>query len=99
MPLLEISVVPVGTNTASFSSAVTEAVRFLEQQGLKYQITPTATIMEGELDQLMEAAKQIHQNALANGVNRVVTNIQIDHRIDKPINLKGQVEIVQQSLH
>ncbi|MBZ4687222.1 MAG: hypothetical protein PWQ96_835 [Clostridia bacterium] len=99
MPLLEISVVPVGTNTASFSSHVSDAVRLIKQRGLKYQITPTATVIEGNLDQLMEVAKEIHQKAIANGVNRAITNITIDDRTDKKLDMNQQVQIVQQSLH
>jgi uncharacterized protein (TIGR00106 family) len=98
MPILEISVIPVGTSTPSFSSAVTNAVRLIEQKGLQYQITPTATIIQGEMDQLMEIAKEIHTNALASGVQRVITNISIDDRLDKEIQLDQQVSIVEQSL-
>jgi uncharacterized protein (TIGR00106 family) len=96
LPLLEISVVPVGTNTSSFSSYVTDAVRLIEQNGLNYQVTPTATVIEGEIDQLMDIATQIHQNAIAQGVNRVITHIAIDDRIDKNMNLLGQVEAVEE---
>ncbi len=99
MPLLEISVIPVGTNSASFSSSVTDAIRLIEQKGLTYQITPTATIVEGSLDQVMDVAKAIHQNALSNGVNRVVTHLSIDDRIDKPMSMNQQVETVQEALH
>ena len=76
LPLLGISLTPVGTKSASFSSAVTGAVHTIEERGLKYQITPTQTIIEGELDQLMDVAKEIHENAMA-GTTRVITNITI----------------------
>ncbi|MBO8169476.1 MAG: MTH1187 family thiamine-binding protein [Thermoanaerobacteraceae bacterium] len=99
MPLLEISVVPVGTSMASFSSFVSDAVRLIEQKGLNYQVTPTATVIEGDIDQLMETAREIHRQAVANGINRVITNITIDDRTDKQLDLKQQVDIVQQSLH
>ncbi|MFC7440312.1 MTH1187 family thiamine-binding protein [Laceyella putida] len=95
MALLEISVVPVGTNTASFSSYVTNAVNLIEQNGLNYQVTPTATVIEGDINQLMDIAKQIHQNAMANGVNRVITNISIDDRTDKKVNMLQQIQVVQ----
>ncbi|MDB5083250.1 MAG: hypothetical protein JWN30_136 [Bacilli bacterium] len=98
MPLLEISVVPVGTNSPSFSSYVADAVRLIEQKGLAYQITPTATVIEGDLNQLMEVAREIHENAINNGSNRVITNMSIDHRTDKNIDLHQQVNVVQQSL-
>jgi uncharacterized protein (TIGR00106 family) len=95
MALLEISVIPVGTNTASFSSYVTNAVQLIQQNGLQYQVTPTATVIEGNLDQLMDIAKQIHQNTMTSGANRVITNICIDDRADKNLNLTQQVQSVQ----
>ncbi|MEB3103694.1 MTH1187 family thiamine-binding protein [Ferviditalea candida] len=99
MSLLEISVVPVGTGSASFSSQVAEAVQLIEQKGMKYQVTPTATIIEGSLDELMDMAKEIHKKALGNGTNRVITNISIDDRTDKTLDMKQQVDIVHQSVH
>ncbi len=98
MPLLEISVVPVGTGQPSFSSSVTDAVRTIEERGLNYQVTPTATVIEGDLDDLMEVAKEIHQNALDKAASRVITNITIDDRTDKNLSLKKQVDAVKQSL-
>lgn len=97
MSLLGISLTPVGTKSASFSSTVTSAVHTIEERGLKYQVTPTETIIEGELDELLEVAKEIHQNAMA-GTNRVITNITIDDRRDKEVNMDEQVDIVTQSL-
>lgn len=99
MALLEISVIPIGTNTASFSSSVVDAVKLIKESGLPYQITPTATIIEGETSKLLEVAEAIHNNVIASGVNRVVTNISIDERMDKSINMEQQIDIVQQSLH
>jgi uncharacterized protein (TIGR00106 family) len=97
LPLLGISLIPVGTNSASFSSSVTGAVKTIEDRGLKYQVTPTETIIEGQLDELLEVAKEIHQNAMA-GSNRIITNITIDERRDKQVNMEEQVDIVTQSL-
>lgn len=98
MPLLEISVVPIGTDTASFSSHVAHAVSLIRDKGLNYEVTPTATVIEGSIDELMDVAKQIHQNEVNSGVPRVITNISIDDRIDKPLSLKEQVEIINESL-
>lgn len=98
MPLLEISVIPVGKDSASFSSDVTSAVRKIEQRGLKYQVTPTSTVVEGEIDQLWEVAKEMHFDAMSNGTKRVVTNISVDHRTDKQMEMNQQVKTVEQSL-
>ncbi|OLN22267.1 hypothetical protein BTO30_10995 [Domibacillus antri] len=95
MPLLEISVIPVGTESASFSSDVSNAVRKVAEKGLRYQLTPTSTVVEGDIDQLWEIAKEMHQEVISNGTKRVVTNISIDHRTDKQMDMNHQVNVVQ----
>ncbi|MCY0876991.1 MAG: MTH1187 family thiamine-binding protein [Firmicutes bacterium] len=98
MALLEISVVPVGTSSASFSSHVTQAIQAIEEAGLPYQITPTATVIEGEVDELLHLAGVIHQNALSQGTQRVITHMSLDHRVDKPTELTQPMEAVFESM-
>jgi uncharacterized protein (TIGR00106 family) len=99
LALMEISLIPIGTNSASFSSSVVHAVQIIEARGMKYQLTPTNTIVEGEIDELLETAKEIHQSAIITGLDRVITNITIDERVDKNITIDQQVDIVRQSFH
>jgi len=99
MPLMEISIVPVGTNTPSFSNMVKDVCRMVEQSGLHYQITPTATVIEGDLDRLMDVAREIHRSSMQNGTNRVITQITIDDRRDQPISLESQVAKVNGDVH
>lgn len=75
MPLLEISIIPVGTDSTSFSSEVINAVSKLKGKELHYDVTPTSTIIEGDLEQLWQVAKEIHQEAISSGPNRIITNI------------------------
>ncbi|NYE07536.1 uncharacterized protein (TIGR00106 family) [Bacillus niacini] len=98
MPLLEISIVPVGTDSPSFSTQVTDEVRVIEEKDLKYELTPTSTVLEGDIDDLWEAAKQMHQKALEVGPERIVTNINIDHRTDKQMDMDQQIEKVEKHL-
>jgi len=99
MPVLDISVVPVGTQNASFSSMITDACRIVEEQGLKYQITPTGTVIEGEMNQLLTVVKEMHQIPFKNGAQRVITNIMIDERHDKEMNMEEQVQAVGMNIH
>jgi uncharacterized protein (TIGR00106 family) len=98
MPLLEISIVPVGTDSPSFSTQVTDEVRVIEEKDLKYELTPTSTVLVGDIDDLWEAAKQMHQKALEVGPERIVTNINIDHRTDKQMDMDQQIEKVEKHL-
>ena len=98
MPLLEISIVPVGTDSPSFSSQVTDAVRIIEEKDLKYEVTPTSTVLEGDIDDLWEVAKEIHQKAFELGPERIVTTINIDHRTDKHMDMDQQIDKVEEQL-
>lgn len=91
MALLEISVVPVGTETPSFSSTVSQAVKEAQRNGIKYDVTPTGTVMEGDLPVLMDIAQKMHEAAFYGGTQRVVTNISIDERRDKDLKMEQAV--------
>ena len=63
MVIVEVSVVPVGTKTPSVSRYVARAVKALRQErGVKYQLTAMGTILEGELNQVLEAVKKMHES-------------------------------------
>ncbi|MGG3610640.1 MTH1187 family thiamine-binding protein [Priestia megaterium] len=98
MPLLEISIIPVGTDSTSFSSEVINAVRKVKGKNLHYDVTPTSTVIEGDLEQLWQVAKDIHQEAISSGPNRIITNIRIDHRKDKKTDMNHQIDTVENAL-
>ncbi len=98
MPLLEISIIPVGTDSTSFSSEVIDAVRKVKGKDLHYDVTPTSTIIEGDLEQLWQVAKDIHQEAISSDPNRIITNIRIDHRKDKKTDMNHQIDTVENAL-
>ncbi|MGB9590116.1 MAG: MTH1187 family thiamine-binding protein, partial [Candidatus Hydrothermia bacterium] len=60
MPLMEISVVPIGTGSPSVSSYVAEVIKKLRERGTKYHLGPMGTVVEGSLDELLEIAKELH---------------------------------------
>ena len=99
MAILEISVTPVGTGSPSFSSVVAAACRAIEAKGLPYQVTPTATVIEGPLDQLLACVQDVHRACLQSGATRLVTHLTIDDRQDKPLTMIQQVETVREQLH
>ncbi|MBE5099684.1 MTH1187 family thiamine-binding protein [Priestia aryabhattai] len=99
MPLLEISIIPVGTDSTSFSSEVINAISKLKGKELHYDVTPTSTIIEGDLEQLWQVAKDIHQEAISSSPNRIITNIRIDHRKDKKTDMNHQIDTVENAIN
>ena len=99
MAIIDISVVPVGTQSPSVSPYVAGAVRILKNEpDIKYELTPMNTIIEGELGKLMSLAQRMHETAFNAGAMRVVTTIRIDDRRDKPLTMSGKKRAVNNKL-
>jgi len=99
MAIIDISVVPVGTQSPSVSQYVAEAVRIVRNEpDIKYQLTPMNTVIEGDLEQLLNLVKRMHESAFNAGVFRVVTTIRIDDRRDKPLTMEGKIAAVEEKL-
>jgi len=62
-------------------AVVDRAIEVIARSGVKYEVGPMETTMEGDLDQLLEVAKSAHRICLAAGAERVVTIIKIGDAI------------------
>jgi uncharacterized protein (TIGR00106 family) len=99
MPIMGISIIPLGTQTPSISKYVASGVGILKRKKIKYQLTPMATIVEAEsLERLFDIAQKMHRKVLSEGVKRVVTTIAIDERLDKKITMISKVKSVKQKI-
>ncbi len=99
MATMGISIVPVGTGSPSVSTYVANAVKILNQEkDIKYELTAMLTIVEGDLDRLLDVAKKMHRSAFEAGAQRVVTSIRIDDRRDKPVTIEGKIRSVKNKL-
>jgi uncharacterized protein (TIGR00106 family) len=91
-------VIPIGTKTPSVSKYVAEALKVLEKEGIKYELTSMGTIVEGDLDKILDLVKKMHETVFDKEVQRVVTIIKIDDRRDKPLSMEGKVKSVRDKL-
>jgi len=94
MAVVEVRVVPVGTDSASVSSYVAASYKVVEEEGLKHQLTPTSTIIEGDLNEVLNVVRRMHRTPFNKGADRVVTSIFIDERKDKPTEMDDMVDTV-----
>ena len=99
MAIMDISVVPVGTQSPSVSHFVAECVKILDEKRVKYEVTSMGTEVEGEVGELLRLAEQMHLAPFAKGVQRVVTTIKIDDRRDKELKMEGKKEAVRKRLN
>ena len=99
MAVVEVAVIPLGTKTPSVSKYVARALEVLEKENdIKYELTSMETIIEGDLDKVLDLAKKMHEAVFDKEILRVVTIIKIDDRRDKPLSMEGKVKSVQEKL-
>jgi uncharacterized protein (TIGR00106 family) len=100
MAVMEISVVPVGTATPSLSRYVAGAVKLLEgMRNVRYELTAMGTIVEADrVEDLLEAARKLHESVFDAGAMRVLTAIKIDDRRDRKVSIEGKVKSVRDRL-
>lgn len=97
MAMVEVTIVPVGLGT-SLSDYVAEAVRVALRSGLKVRLTPTSTIIEGDLEELMRVVREMHESQFLKGAKRVLTVVKIDDRRDKVVTMDYKVEVVERKI-
>ncbi len=99
MAVCSISVVPVGTGSTSVSPYVARCHEILKKmEGVRYELTPMATILEGDVERLLEVVLELHRVPFGEGAKRVLTTLIIDDRADKPLSMEGKVESVEKKL-
>lgn len=60
-------------------AVVDRAIEVVQRSGVKYEVGPMETTMEGELNELLEIVKEAQQACVEAGAERVVTYIKIDY--------------------
>jgi len=98
MALLELHVIPIGTSTPSMGDYIAEVIRVCREEGLKHRLTDMGTILEGEVDQLFQVARKLHEIPFRRGIQRVVTSLTVDDRRDKAVHLDDKVHAVMARL-
>ena len=99
MALVEVSIIPLGTETTSVSQYVAMAVKVLQdEKALKYELTSMGTIIEGDLTHLLSTVQKMHEAVFDAGVTRVVTTIKIDDRRDKSSGMSSKMESLKSKL-
>ena len=93
MAVAEISIVPLGTGSPSVSRYVAKALEVVRASGLKYELTPMATVVEGSVEEILKLVGDMHRAVLEDAV-RVVTSLRMDDRRDKPLTMEGKVRAV-----
>ncbi len=93
MVIVEFVIVPLGEK--SLSRYVAEVIKLLEKKGVKYQLTPMATIIETKtVREAFDIIEEAHELMFNLGAERVSTTIRIDDRRDRERHMEDKVKSV-----
>ena len=86
----DIQCIPIGSGV-SVRAEVKRAHQILEQAGLNATLHPNGTSVEGELTDILDAVRTIHETLHAEGVVRLVSYVKVATRTDKDPSLAGKL--------
>lgn len=86
----EVQVIPIGSGV-SVRTEVQRAHGVLEDSGLSVELHGNGTNMEGELADILDAIRQVHETLHAEGTVRIASFIKIGTRTDKDPSLAGKL--------
>lgn len=59
---------------------VDKVIELIQESGVKYEVGPMETTMEGELDILLEIVKEAQYLCIKEGATRVMSMVKIDYK-------------------
>ncbi|MCL2791497.1 MAG: MTH1187 family thiamine-binding protein [Spirochaetaceae bacterium] len=91
MAIVAVNVVPIGVgpSVSSYVAAAEKAI--LDRPNIKHQAGPMFTTLEGDLDEIMAAIRDMQEAVFAAGAVRVGTTIKIDDRRDKKATMDSKM--------
>lgn len=102
MAIVDVVIIPVGTEGPSVSKYIAEIQMKLESFKTRRQnwlsINPMNTLIEGDLKDLFEVVQAIHELPFNKGIDRVCTNLRIDDRRDKSRKMNDKLKSVQKHI-
>ena len=74
-----IQIVPIVTDKHPYEW-VDEAIAVIQRSGIKYDVTPFATILEGKYDEVMKVIHDVNEFLLSKDCEEWISNLQIQIR-------------------
>ena len=68
--------------------AIDRAIEVIQKSGLKHQVTPMETVIEGGYDEVMDIIKKAQQAALKAGAAELVVNIRLHLKKDMSVSFE-----------
>ena len=92
--LFEITLIPLGTDV-HLSTELAEVLTLIDNSGLRYQLGPGSTCVEGEWDEAMALVRACHQEARRHS-KHVITLVKVEDDEGQSDKLRSNVASVEE---
>ncbi|ETI69743.1 thiamine-binding protein [Neobacillus vireti] len=75
--LISIQIIPKTKNGESVIPYVDEAIRVIQESGVKFEVHPLETTMEGDLQQLLQVITKMNERMIEMGSSNVISQIKV----------------------
>jgi len=75
--LISIQIIPKTKNGEDVIPYVDEAIKVIDESGVKYEVHPLETTMEGELQELFRVISKMNERMIEMGSKNVISQVKI----------------------
>ncbi|MGE5682472.1 MAG: MTH1187 family thiamine-binding protein [Bacillota bacterium] len=97
MVLLEFSMSPMDKGE-SLSPYVSRILKYIDESGVKYKLTPMGTILEGQWDEVISAVTGCFK-LLEEDCRRISVNLKVDYRAGKESRMESKIDKVEKIIN
>lgn len=91
---LALQVLPQSQSTHPYS-IVDKAIEAIQRSGLKYQVCPFETVIEGSWDEVMSVVQEVHEICYESGTEKMMTYIKIQSQKNEDVTINDKMEKYQ----
>ena len=78
--LVSIQIIPKTTNGEDVIPYVDAAIAVIHQSGVKYQVNPLETTMEGELSELFQIIEKMNDEMVTRGCKSIISQVKVVYK-------------------
>jgi len=87
---MAIQVLPRSTKLGTYDM-VDSAIEVIQKSGLKYQVCPFETVVEGYYGELMDLLKTIHEAVYMGGAEEMIANVKIQTCLNQDVLIEDKM--------
>lgn len=87
---MAIQVLPRSSKVGTYE-LVDRAIEIIRNSGLKYQVCPFETVVEGYYGELMDLLKTIHEVVYKHGAEEMITNLKIQTSFNQDVLIEDKM--------